>query len=134
MRQGKSQAHERKIRRFSARIVASILFVLPGVAAADALSFWPSVEQLLVREAFVMTQTEGTSVACVVKTSVSSALVGEPFKLWWGSYGGDGVGWPQTGAYSIVVGDVSIREYKLTFNSPDGTSVACRTTVSVTQQ
>ena len=59
---------------------------IPALAAADSqIPVQPSMEQLLAREAFLKAQTDSASVACVVKTSVSSTRVGELFMLWWGS-------------------------------------------------
>ena len=112
-------------------LVGAMISALPLVALAEPIPLGPSPEQLLTREAFLKTQTEGTSVACVVQTSVAATSVNTPFMLWWGSFGGDGTGWTPNGAYNIVANKPGTYKYEFTFHALGGASATCTTLVTV---
>ena len=112
-------------------IAAALFLSVPLAASAQELvPLQPAPEQLLAREAFIKSQTEGVPVACVVKTSKTSVSVNEPFSLWWGSYGAEESGWAPTGAYTILAQKAGVYEYKFSFRG-HGTSTTCRSTVLV---
>jgi len=110
----------------------ALLLAFPLSISADTLvPLGPTVEQLLAREAFLKAQNGGTSVACIVRTNVATTKVRQPFQLWWGSYGGNGVGWAPSGSYTIVVDKAGTYRYELTFYTQSGSSATCQTSVSV---
>ncbi len=121
------------MKKFASLIATVALFCAPAIALADSLiPMGPTPEQLLSRQAFMNAVVQGTSVACVVQTSATQVRLNQSYRVWWGSFGSNGVGWAPVGSYTIMPSKEGIYEFKLTFHAADGTSATCKTDVAVT--
>lgn len=129
--------YTRDMKSLFAALVIVVAGFLPAIASADV---WPTRSQMLSREAALFAMDMGRSVACKVATDVARVRVGQPFALFWGSYGAEDLSPLSASSRFAPIGDISIvldrpgtYQYIIGVSSRDGFRAECSTSIVVTQ-